>query len=384
MSVVIVGCGIVGASVAYFLAKEGVKVEILDAIEPAAQATGSADGAVSVASKRPGPVMNAALAGISLYRALSEQGVLAGAFKSRSTFVLASSQIECDVLDAHAAALRSVGLRVDTLSREGLRTRFAPLSSDLSLGLEVFDEGHAIGYQVVHRLLTASAAKVRRNCRVESFLRDANGTVVGVATNQGPILSNAVVVASGNGSADLLGIPDVLIPRKGQLLVTERAPALNAAMPGAIMSGRYLMSKGMQVGAANADDRGYGTVVDPLATGQFLIGGTRESSAEKHTNDVEAVTEVLRRAVAMVPGLASVRLLRAFAGIRTAVVDSKPLIGRVPGTDNVYVATGFEGDGICLGPVTGQAISQLILDRQIDLDLTPFSPARFSQVGVPA
>ncbi|KKB79387.1 oxidoreductase [Devosia limi DSM 17137] len=384
LSVIIIGCGIVGASTAYFLARAGVQVEILDAIEPAAQATGSADGAVSVASKRPGPVMNAALAGIALYRELAVQGLFEGAFKSRSTFVLASSPVEREVLEAHAAVLRSVGVRVEMLTSTDLRARFAPLSDAVIMGLEVFDEGHAIGYQIVHRLLSAAPVNVRRNCRVESFLRDGNGRVTGVVTNHGPMLADAVVVASGNGSADLLGIPDVLIARKGQLLVTERAPALNAAMPGAIMSGRYLISKGMQAGTALASDRGYGTVVDPLATGQFLIGGTREDSGEKATNDAEAVAEVLRRAVEMVPGLAGVRLLRAFAGIRTAVIDSKPLIGRVPDADNVYVATGFEGDGICLGPVTGKAISQLVLDRSVDLDLAPFSPARFAQLGVAA
>jgi glycine/D-amino acid oxidase-like deaminating enzyme len=384
LSVIVIGCGIVGAATAYFLAQQGVRVEILDAIAPAARATGAADGAVSVASKRPGPVMDAALAGIALYRSLAEQGLFKGAFKSRSTFVLASTQIECEVLEAHAKVLRSVGVRVENLSREVLRARFTALSSAVILGLEVFDEGHAVGYQIVRRLLAGAGVNVRRNCRASGFLRAANGIVTGVATNQGDLAADAVVVASGNGSADLLALTNVLYPRKGQLLITERAATLNASMPGAIMSGQYLLSKGSQAGAEQAGGRGYGTVVDPLATGQFLIGGTRENSAEKHTNDLEAVSEVLRRAVALIPGLADVRLLRAFAGIRTAVVDNRPLIGRVPHTDNVYVATGFEGDGICLGPVTGKVISQLILGQQVDIDITPFSPSRFAEMGVAA
>jgi glycine/D-amino acid oxidase-like deaminating enzyme len=277
-----------------------------------------------------------------------------------------------------------VGVRVDNLSNATLRTRFSSLSSAIILGLEVFDEGHAIGYQIVRRLLDGAAVNVRRDCCATGFLRGVNGAITGVTTNQGDITADAIVVASGNGSADLLALGDVLSSRKGQLLITERAKALNASMPGAIMSGQYLLSKGSQASAALAGGRGYGTVVDPLVTGQFLIGGTRENSAEKHTNDLEAVSEILRRAVALIPGLADVRLLRAFAGIRTAVVDNKPLIGRVPHTDNVYVATGFEGDGICLGPVTGKVISQLILGQQVDIDIAPFSPSRFAEMGLAA
>ncbi len=61
-SVIIIGSGMVGAATAYFLNARGVAVRLLDASAPAAEATGAADGAVSVASKRPGPMMTAALA----------------------------------------------------------------------------------------------------------------------------------------------------------------------------------------------------------------------------------------------------------------------------------------------------------------------------------
>lgn len=95
---VIVGSGIVGASTAYFLTQRGVKVTLLDAAAPAAEATGAADGAVSVASKRPGAMMEAALAGVALYRELAEGGLFADVFKSRSTFIVAASDAERDVL----------------------------------------------------------------------------------------------------------------------------------------------------------------------------------------------------------------------------------------------------------------------------------------------
>lgn len=383
-SAIVVGSGIVGAATAYFLAKRGIAVRLLDASAPAAEATGAADGAVSVASKRPGPMMVAALKGVALYGELADNGLLAGAFKRRSTFIVAASDEECAVLEAHSAALASAGVNVETLSGTDLRRDFPALSPQARMAVEVHGEGHAIGYQIVHRLLTASGIVVERDMRVEGLqLEDGGRRIAGIATSRGSLTADVVVIAAGNGSAELLGFSGILTPRKGQLLVTERAPELNAAMPGAIMSGRYLLSKGSQK-VGHAPPRGLGLVIDPLVTGQFLIGGTREDFGKRETNDIDAVSRILTDAVALVPGLADVRLLRSFAGVRTAVVDGLPLVGRIPGLENGYVATGFEGDGICLGPVTGKSIVQLICGEEPDVDVSSFDPSRFSSYGAAA
>lgn len=384
-SAIVIGSGIVGAATAYFLARRGIVVRLIDASAPAAEATGAADGAVSVASKRPGPMMTAALEGVRLYGELADAGLFAGAFKRRSTFIVAASGEECSLLETHSAALALAGVKVDTLSDIDLRKTLPALSRQAQMAVEVQGEGHAIGYQIVHRLLTASGITVDRDTQVEGFRLAAGDTrVSGIATSRGELAADLVVVAAGNGSERLLGLSGVLTPRKGQLLVTERAPSLNAAMPGAIMSGRYLLSKGSQKTAHAPPPRGLGLVIDPLVTGQFLIGGTREDSGDRVTNDMDAVSRILLDAVALVPAMAGLRLLRSFAGVRTAVVDGMPLVGRIPGLENGYVATGFEGDGICLGPVTGKSIVQLIFGEKPDLDLKPFDPARFRTYGVAA
>lgn len=382
---IIIGSGIVGAATAYFLTKRGVAVQLLDAGAPAAGATGAADGAVSVASKRPGPMMTAALKGVQLYRDLARQGLFADVFKTRSTYIIAASDEECAVLEAHSEALSSADVKVEMLDQDTLRRKFPVLSPEARLAVEVHDEGHAIGYQIVHRMLTAANIVVHRSAPVRGLLMSADGkTAAGVETDKGPIRGDAVVIAAGTGSAELIGLGNVLTSRKGQLLVTERAPALNAAMPGSIMSGRYLLSKGSQTGGAGKPARGLGLVIDPLQTGQFLIGGTREDHGDQRTNDIEAVSQILLNAVALVPGLASVRLLRSFAGARTAVRDGLPLVGHLPGCENAFVATGFEGDGICLGPVTGKAIAQLVCGEIPDMELGAFNPGRFANCGVAA
>ena len=384
-SVIIIGSGIVGAATAYFLNARGVAVRLLDASAPAAEATGAADGAVSVASKRPGPMMTAALKGVALYGELADMGLFAGAFKRRSTFIVAASDEECTVLEAHSAALASAGVKVETLAGSRLRQIFPALSQSARMAVEVHGEGHAIGYQIVHRLLTAAGIVVERDTDVKALrLAEDGRRIAAVETNRGSFSADKVVVTAGTGSAALIGLSNVLTPRKGQLLVTERAPSLNASMPGAIMSGRYLLSKGSQKAGHAPPPRGLGLVIDPLVTGQFLIGGTREDFGKRETNDIDAVSRILADAVALVPDLARLRLLRSFAGVRTAVVDGLPLIGRLPDLENGFVATGFEGDGICLGPITGKAIAQLICGEVPALDLSSFDPARFPGRGMAA
>lgn len=350
---------------------------VLEREGPAAAATGAADGAVSVASKKPGPMMLAALSGVRLYRELLTEGVLDGLFKIRSTYILAASEEEAAVLEAHVAALKTAGVSVETLGRTAIHDRFSALSSAVVMGAEVKGDGHAVGYTIVHRLLSVSGVTVKRGVESKQLIHGPKGQVCGILTNSGEYSADAVVIAAGGGTAGLLSLRGVLIPRKGQLLVTERAPWLNASMPGSIMSGRYLLSKGTQKGG-QISSRGYGLVIDPLLTGQFLIGGTRENSEARGTNDIEAVSHVLQDAVALVPELARLRLLRAFAGVRTAVTDGLPLVGRVAPFENLFVAAGFEGDGICLGPVMGRSIASLVMGEKSALDLSAFDPGRFA------
>lgn len=385
VTAIVIGSGISGAAAAYFLAERGVEVQLIEASAPAAQATGAADGAVSIASKRPGPMMNAARAGIQLYRDLAASGLFAGMFKSRSTFIVASSEEECQVVERHAQALAEAGVRVEVLARAQTLRRFPMLSEKALLSVEVQDEGHAIGYQIVHRFLTAAGVVVRRNEPVNRFLfSPGDQRLAGVETAKGKLFADMVIVAAGTGSGQLLNLDHVLTPRKGQLLVTERARHLNAAMPGSIMSARYLLSKGSQKSATGKPARGIGLVIDPLVTGQFLIGGTREDFGDRRTNDVDAVSRIVSDAVALVPDLAKVRLLRSFAGERTAVSDGLPLIGRLPGVENAFVVTGFEGDGICLGPVAARTVVELACGETPSMDLSSFDPSRFAELKVAA
>jgi glycine/D-amino acid oxidase-like deaminating enzyme len=376
--VVVVGAGIVGAATTYFLTRSGVSARLVDASAPAAGATGAADGAVSVGSKRPGPMMDMARAGLALYRELAEEGLFRGAFQSRPTFLVAKSQSEADVLSVHREALTAAGSSVHWLDRAAIRKRVPALSADIVGVLEVENEGHAVGYDIVSRLIRASGLVVERLANVSGLELDRSvGRVSGVRVGDQVIAASAVVVAAGGGAGALVDLPGVSRPRRGQQLVTERAPALNASLPGSILSASYLLSKKTDVGPSTS--RGYGVVIDPLRTGQFLIGSTREEGQTSAENDIEAVAHLAATAREVMPALGDLRVIRCFAGVRTAMRDGLPMVGRISGIDNLYVAAGFEGDGICLGPLTGRIVANLVQGHDAGFDISPFDPARFSK-----
>lgn len=382
-SIVVVGAGIVGMSAAHFLAGAGWTVTVLDAGAPASGATGASDGAVSVASKRPGPLMIMAVAGVRFYRELTAAGVFADEFAPRPTFIVATDAEELPVLERHAGQLQAAGIGVRTLDGPALAQCLGTVAPGAIAAVEVQGDGHALGYRVVERLRRLGGFSIRRNVRVVGLHRTA-GRVDGVLTERGIERADAVLLAAGIGTIDLLRARSIMRPRKGQLIVTDRGVGDVPAFPGPLMSCRYLLSKGSQPAADNADDRSFGLVIDPLANGQFLIGGTREDSADTASTDAEAVALLLRQAVELSPILAQLRVLRVFAGVRAATRDGLPIVGPLRGHDNVWVATGFEGDGICLGPLMGRVCQQLICGQAPEIDVSALRADRFDDALVAA
>lgn len=375
--VIVIGAGIVGAATAYFLTRAGLSVHLIEASVPASEATGAADGAVSVASKRPGPMMVVARAGAALYRELAEEGLFRGVFDVRPTFLVALTDAEAEVLSSHAAALQEAQASVRRLGGGEIAARLPGISRKAIAVLEVENDGHAVGYSIVSRLIAASGLKVMRNMPVTALEYGPQpGRVTGVRIGDRVLAARAVVVAAGGGAGRLVGLPDVSRARRGQQLVTERAPALNASLPGSVLSCSYLLSK--KTTAAEPASRGYGVVIDPLKTGQFLIGATREEGQTSRENDIEAISHLAVSAREMMPGLGDLRIIRCFAGIRTAMRDGFPMVGQIDGIENLFVASGFEGDGICLGPLTGRIVAGLVQGIAPSIDISAFDPARFS------
>lgn len=378
---VIVGAGIIGASIAYHLSLRGVTTTILETTSPAAGASGASDGAVSVITKSPGPLMELGVRGKAYYKELAlPGGVLQGAFHERSAFIAASSEGEIQVIETQAVALERAGVCCNMLEGEALNKVFPQLNGNIRVVMEATNEGHAIGYEVVDRFLKASGAIIRRNCPVVNVEYDLDsGRCTGVRTASGVIQADDVVVAAGLSSANLVPWIEIL-PQRGQLIITDRADAFRH-FPGHLFFAAYLAAKGNL--AANSsfqkDSRENGAlVIDPLRTGQLLIGSTREPGDDASYADFESIQRILKTAVRYLPKIAELDVIRVFAGVRAVVIDGVPLLGPICCAPGLWVATGFAGDGISLAPLAGRELVKLMMNETVLSAIEVMSPSRFT------
>jgi glycine/D-amino acid oxidase-like deaminating enzyme len=116
--------------------------------------------------------------------------------------------------------------------------------------------------------------------------------------------------------------------------------------------------------------------VQPRATGQMLIGSSRELAGWDASVNRDIVRRMLDRALDFMPGIGSAAAIRTWTGFRPATPDKLPLIGAWEETPGLWIAAGHEGLGITTSLGTGQLIADLITGKQPAIDAEPFSPSR--------
>lgn len=374
---VVLGAGVIGASSAWHLAQAGLRVALVDAEGPAAAASGASDGAVSVASKKPGPLARLATASLLYTRALAQNGPLAGAYHPRPSFIFGSGADENAAIEALITKLAALGDAV-RLAAEGDARLLPGVGPAVERVVHLEGEGHMPGYAAVQGYLRAANVAQIWPARVRAL--DESGAQVRVHLS-GPegtrvLCAGRVIAALGTSSGALFeGLP--IEPRAGQLFVTDRGP--RGALHGALTSAAYLLAKTTAPAVLPRPP----VVIDPLTTGQYLIGSTRESHDNPSQVDFATLQQLMVRAVEAWPALAARRVIRAFAGVRAAVRDGLPIVGPAPGYARVTLATGFEGDGICLSAVIGREVAMMACGEAptpaLEADLAALSPARFFQ-----
>jgi glycine/D-amino acid oxidase-like deaminating enzyme len=371
--VVVVGAGIVGAAVARELAVRGVRVALLDRGGVAGGTTGLGEGNVLCSDKEAGPELELTRAGLALYGELGERLGEEARIRVKGALVV---HPDGATWAAEPARLERVGIASARLvDAAEVREREPELTGEQH-GASLFPDDLQCDPRAIARALVREAvqagAELREGCAVDAVF-DGGVRLTGGET----VAAGAVVIAAGPWSAALAvgaGLELPLEPRKGQLVrLTAPAPGL---VHHKVVDGSYLRAVASpQAGLQLA------TVVETTWDGDVLVGSSRERRGFDTGVDPALSEALVAKAARLFPRLAQLPVAAAWAGLRPWLPDRLPAIGPSAHVGGLWLATGHEGAGVALGPVTGRLVAQLYAGEAPVVDPAPFDPDRFSRAA---
>jgi glycine oxidase len=361
----IVGGGVIGLSLAYVLAKQGLKVRILEAGEPGQQASWAGAGILPPASAgATDPLERFTAWSNVLHREWAaefrEQTGIDTGYRPCGGIYLARERPVIAELRDLVAGWSASGVEVQELSADHLsetETALQPTPA-VRAAVRLPDERQLRNPRHLQALIEACrlhGVKIESQQSVEEFTV-LSDRVDGVRTQNGAFSAATVCLTSGCWSGKLaaqLGLSLPIKPIRGQiaLLASDRPLVTHVINE----SRRYLV---------------------PREDGRTLVGSTEEDVGYVPQTTAEAIDGLIAFAATLVPALAGARFERAWAGLRPASADGLPYLGRIAQLQNTFVAAGHFRSGIQLSPATAVSIASLILGQEPPQDLTPFSPER--------
>jgi glycine/D-amino acid oxidase-like deaminating enzyme len=378
--VAVLGAGIAGAAVARELAVRGVGVVLVDRAGVSEGTTGRGEGNVLCSDKDAGPELELTRHGLDVYAELEERLGAEARIRRKGALMVHPDAGTWAAEPARLERLRAAGVDGTLLSADEVRELEPNLDGALH-GASRFVRDLQCDPARIARALAreavAAGAEVRAGCAVER-IAVAGGRVAGLDTARGRIAAGAVVLAAGPWSAALAagaGLPLPLEPRKGQL-VRLRTPAARDGAPWV----RHKVVDGSYLGAVLSGDAGLqiSTVVETTWDGDVLVGSSRERRGFDLEPDEAVSAALLERASRLFGGLRELPRVAAWAGLRPWLPDHLPAIGPSEAVPGLWLATGHEGSGVALGPVTGRVLAQAYCGETPLMDLRPFTPDRFA------
>ncbi|MCC3776413.1 FAD-binding oxidoreductase [Streptomyces sp. UNOB3_S3] len=374
--VIVVGAGVVGAACAYYAARDGLSVTVIDRGPVAGGTTGAGEGNLLVSDKEPGPELELALLSTHLWRDLAEALPHRTEYEPKGGLVVASGDAGMDALRAFAAAQGEAGVTAEEIPADRLHDLEPHLAAGLAGGFHYPQDAQVQPALAAAHLLRASGARVRTGEEVTAVLTGPHGEVRGVRTRAGELRAPYVVNATGTWGGELARLAGShlpVMPRRGFVLVTEPLPRV---VRHKVYAADYVADVASGSAALQTS-----AVVEGTPSGPVLIGASRERVGFDRALSVEALRRLADRATALFPVLAGVRAIRTYAGFRPYLPDHLPAIGADPRVPGLLHACGHEGAGIGLAPATGLIVAGLIGGKEPPLDVRPFGPGRFTEAA---
>lgn len=366
--VLVVGGGLMGLTTAFFLARRGVSVTVVERGLVGRQASGTNFGAV----RRQGrplsqlPLSNRAR---EIWWSLPELIGEDCEFVKRGHLRLALDEEAAGRIVAYAEEARHHGLDAEILGGEALRRRFPALSERPVAGTFSPLDGHAnprLAGPAFARAAVRAGAHIVEHCEIAAAGKTGEDFVV-EAVDGRTFRAPALMLATGAWSARLAGLFGEVAPievKGPQLSVSEPLP--------------YFLGPNMSAAASDADDSVY---FRQVTRGNLVIGGPRHGPASIETGLADVLPEILMLQLArtrrVLPILGKARIIRSWSGVEGYTPDGQPLMGASDRVSGLFHAYGFSGAGFQLSPAVGETMASLIATGTSPISLAPYGPGRF-------
>ena len=381
-SVIVVGGGLVGTSTAYFAARDGIQVTLLEQEHAGYGASGRNPGFVWLHCRNPGWAMQISLAGRALYDDLLRDLPEPFEFRADGGLIYFTTPEQGPVFEEFVASRRADGLDMELIDGAEVRKQVGPIRPDV-LGASFCSNDAQINTPTVVAALAAGArsegADVREGVEMTELIR-SGGRVVGVETNQGRFMADIVVVATGAWTRKLLaasGIQAHVGIERLQVLATAPRPLdIRPVVYGPLAAKQYSLFRDLP--SWNQDDfmapyeietgNFFLQLVSQRANGETLLGCPMDYPSEvSHDVSLIGLRDTAQAISDDFPGLRDVPIVRMWAGVLPYTSDQLPIVDEVePG---LFLAAGHIF-GNAAGPMTGKLLSQMIAEREPEIDMS--------------
>ena len=362
LPVVVAGAGIIGASIAYHLARQGRSVIVVEKGEPAQGATADSFAWINASrGKTPNHYYELNRAGIDAWRALD--GELGGALNViwGGSVEWGADSAETETILTKTEKHRATGYPLEAINAHDL----AELEPNIDAGsaeVAVYTpiEGHVDPVAATHTLLQYAqqlGAVLRTDCAIVGLIRP-NNQLQAVETTQGTIETEQLVIACGNGSPQIAAYAGIDVPMQ------ESPGVLAHSAPSPALINRVVLSP-----------HGH---MKQKPDGRILIGSSF-SGTEGTDDSIDTGRRQFDHAAQSLPQLGEVTVEKMTLGWRVLPADDLPIVGHIGGTTDLYLAVMHSG--ITLGPLIGRLAAQEIMTGDAAERLAPYRLARFSEMG---
>ena len=365
--VIIIGGGVIGCATAYYLAKEGTSVIVLEGSDHIGNGGSSRNGGGVRQSGRDPRELPLAMYGIrTLWPHLSEELETDCEYHQDGNLRLGKTEKHREILEGLADRARACGLDVRMIDGNEVRRINPHLSHEVTVASWCPTDGHAnpltttLGFYKMARRLGARFI----TGEPVTELRTVKGKIRKVITPNNVYEGEQVLVAAGLHSREILGTVGIDVPMDGSLLealVTEaEAPMFD-----------------QMLGTADADFYGHQT-----KHGSFVFGGSSGLEPFYKDNGTPVTSSrtapcICRGIMKYFPELADAKIVRTWAGWSDRSADGVPVLGAVDEVPGLYAACAFTGHGFGISPAVGDQLAKLIRTGSTDVDLSPLRYDRF-------